>query len=108
MLRISNAVFIDIDAGHSAASCGSEVNRRATRAASDFQHVTALAHVYQVRESKPLGGGQSTALPNVFTKRTAAHGSLGAALEVCIDVVVEIHRVGHLAFSVDRAGVMAA
>src|SRR5262245_60267488 len=99
MLRISNAMVVDIDARHSAAACGSEVHRRTTRAASDFQHMAMLAHVHQVCESKPLGGGHPTALPDVFTKRTVAHRSLGAALEVCVDVVVEIHRVGHLAFS---------
>src|SRR5262245_53761961 len=98
MLRISNTMFVDIDARHSAVACGSEVHRRTTRAASDFQHMAMLAHVHQVCESKPLGGGHPTALPNVFTKRTVAHSSLGAAVEVCVDVVVDIHRVGHLAF----------
>jgi len=92
MLRISNAMFIDIDAGYSAAAGGSQVHRRATRAATDIQHMTVLAHVHQVCKSKPLGGGQPTALTDVFTERTVAHRSLGAALEVRVDVVVEIHR----------------
>jgi hypothetical protein len=55
-----------------------------------------VAHVRLIREPKPVAGGHPAALPDVVAKGGMTHRSLGVAAEVCVDVVVEIHRVGHL------------
>jgi len=81
-------VFVDIDTGDVAAACRSQVDGRASRAASDFQHVAVLAHLNLVGEPKPLRRSQPTTLPNVLSEGVLRDGSLCATPEVSVDVVV--------------------
>jgi hypothetical protein len=95
LLRIANAMLVDIDAGDAAATCDSEVDGWTTGAASDFQNVSLFVHLRQIGKSKPLRSGHPTALANVLTKGATAHLGLGSAIEVCVNVVVKINGLGH-------------
>ncbi|HEX7778297.1 MAG TPA: hypothetical protein VF424_03605 [Vicinamibacterales bacterium] len=83
-------MFVDVDAGHAAVSRRRQEDRRSARSAADFQHVTVRADAGQIGKPQPVGGRQPAALPDVFTEGLTAHVGFGAALEIRVDVVVEI------------------
>src|SRR5829696_4643246 len=58
--------------------------------------MTPLICLHLVGKAKPFSGRHPTALPDVLTEGAVTHLTLGAAREVTVDVVVEIHPVGHL------------
>src|SRR6476620_2643291 len=89
-------MLVEIDARHPAASGGSEVHGGTAGAAADFQNVAVRAHKRLVGKAKPVCGGHPTALTDVLTKGLMADLSFSAATEVRVDVVIKIHRFGHV------------
>jgi len=99
VIRGGNAVRVDVDAAHPTTRLLGQVQRRATRAAGDFQHAGIGAHIKQQCPRAVLVSRGPTVLPDVVAKRLATNTREHVRLEILVRAVVQIRFAGHWSLS---------